>query len=100
MVSPYVAIAGLHDLAVLVLEDLRLGHTRRSAVDGHPVGLLGVGDAQSDVVDAVAVKPDVIGDRAIVVERAREDKAHLVLLHDSKRRDPGFRSRGPSRRPE
>src|SRR3712207_1835257 len=70
---------GGDDLAVVVLHYLRLGHTRRPSLERHPVGLFGVGNAERDIMNSIAVTLHVIRDHAVGTESAGEYETDVVL---------------------
>ena len=71
-----------HDLAVLVLDRLRLHDPARAALNRLPVRLVRVRDAQRDVLHTVAVQTREVADLVAAPQRARDDEADLVLLED------------------
>ena len=75
-------MAASRDLAVLVAQRLGLAHAARAARGGLAPGRFGVVHPQGDVAHAVAVQPDVIGDRMIGRQRRGQHEADLVLHQD------------------
>ena len=67
-------------LAAVELGRLEGGH--RAARRRLAPGRLDVVDRERDVVDAVAVRADVLGDLAVRRQRRREDEPDVVLDHD------------------
>jgi hypothetical protein len=91
------ADGGGHDLAVLVLEDLGLVEGGAPALDRERERLLGVGDAEGDVADAVAVqrwwrRPRGRG-RGPWSARSGSRAARARRRRGRARRSPGRRSR-------
>ena len=66
--------------AVLVLDPLRRVDAARAVRHGVLVGLGGVGHAQGDLVDTVAVPRVVGGDLVVALERAGQDDPDATLL--------------------
>lgn len=93
------------DLAVVVLQDVRLLQARRTLRDRVPVGVLDVRDLDREVHDPVAVLGDVPADRGARLHRAAEHEpgpARLQHVHRLVRasvlrapvRDPAHPERG------
>ena len=84
--------------AVLVLDPVRRGHAAGAVRHGVRVGGRGVGDAQRDLVDAVAVTALVVADLVLARERARDHEPDASLLAARARPGRGGRSRVPCTR--
>ena len=67
---------------MFVLRPARLGDAARATGGGGLICGGGIGDAERDRADAITVKPQVIGDVALGLQRRREHEADLALLED------------------
>ena len=90
---------GHHDLAVVVLEQVRRLQAARAVRDRVVVGLLGRADLEGQVGDPVAVRGDPLAQPGPGPGRAAEDEPRAARLQDVHRlvRVPGLRAavRGP-----
>ena len=68
------------DAPVLVLDPVRGVHAAGAVRDRVPVGGRGVGDAEGDLVHAVAVAAVVVADLVVARERAGDHQADASLL--------------------
>jgi putative peptidoglycan lipid II flippase len=82
---PGVAVGGdggQHGLAVVVLDDARLGQPARSVRDRVAVGVLGRADLQGQVDDPVSVRGDPVAQRGAGPDRAAEDEPRAAGFQD------------------
>ena len=71
---------GHHDLAVVVLEQVRRLQAVRAVRDRVVVGLLGRADLEGQVRDPVAVRGDLPAEPGPVPRRAAEDESRAARL--------------------
>ncbi len=68
------------DAAEVVLDPTRFGHAARTTLHGLPIGLSRVGNGQSGVLHAVAVRAGEARDLAVAAQAARQDETDVALL--------------------